>query len=469
MSRSAKYGSGDFGFSRVSDDDKAEEEEAEQDERSHLLADLAKKKESAAPPKPVDDNGALAAGSMCTCCCCCMIVLLIVGGLLVRYDDLRGQDPATVAGAVLLALGLGAFLCVCMTCFMACFLSSVSNLNSSSGGAPDEIKLELKRLNDKYEKEESKLESLRLDVTAGVKAVKEAKKKESKRKKERLKQRKEEIERQVKLDLESGLSVPQVQKKSRPCAFRIDFEGDLQVSSIDTLREQISCIIKIGAPKYDKVVVLVTSPGGSVTMYGLAAAQLIRLKKAGFKLTVCVDSIAASGGYLMSSVADEICCAPMALIGSIGVISIVPNVHDLLEKHNVHTHVFTAGKYKNTVNVVGEISEEGKKKFKQEMEEIHTVFKDLIALHRPALQAHIEELATGEAFLGVQAKQKGLVDHILTSDEYLEQLCPDYDIILVKQKPKKSFFPEVFENMYNPESLSFKNVFQQFLGQPALL
>ena len=463
---SGKYGSGDFGFKRMEDD--KEEDEAEQDERSYLLSDLAKKKDST-PPKPVDDNGALAAGGLCTCCCCCMIVFFIVGGFLYRFEEIRSQEPVVVVGAVFLALGGAAFLCVCMSCFLACFLNSVSSFSPSGGSSSDEIKLELKRLNDKYEKECSRLETLRLDLVSSVKAVKEAKKKESKEKKEKIKKRKEEIENQVTMDLESGMTVRQVRKKTRPCAFRVDFEGDMQVSSIETLREQISCIIKIGSPKFDQVVILVSSPGGSVTMYGLAAAQLIRIKKAGFKLVICVDSIAASGGYLMSSVADEIYSAPFALIGSIGVISIVPNVHDLLEKHDVHTHVFTAGKYKSTVNVVGEVTPEGKKKFKEELEEIHTVFKDHISLHRPALKDQIEELATGEAFLGVEAKQKGLVDHILTSDEYFERICEDFDIIAVKQKPKKGFIPELLEQMYNPENLTFKKVFQQYLGQPALL
>mmetsp|Transcript_1479 Transcript_1479/g.2264 ORF Transcript_1479/g.2264 Transcript_1479/m.2264 type:complete len:395 (+) Transcript_1479:189-1373(+) len=366
-----------------------------------------------------------------------MAVLLIVGTLLYTYDSYKNEPGYVKAGVALIAVGMICFCCGCLACCSAPFASKVQSKKKSSG----EIEWDIKRLNNLYENEENTLDYLRMDASSGVAALTAAKKKEKKRKLDMKKKHKKDLENMVKGDISAGLTIAHIKRKHRPCAFKIVFDGDIQVSTIDMLREQISLAIKLGTPGLDQVVVCITSPGGAVTMYGLAASQLMRIKSAGLKLVVCVDSIAASGGYLMGVTADRIYAAPFALVGSIGVISIVPNVHELLEKHDIHTHVITAGKYKRTLDVLGEVTEEGKKKFKEELEEVHVAFKDHIVLNRPQLKGHIEEVSTGEAYLAVQAKQKGLVDEIKTSDEYFGSISSAYDIILLQEKEKKKIFP----------------------------
>jgi serine protease SohB len=169
--------------------------------------------------------------------------------------------------------------------------------------------------------------------------------------------------------------------------------------------------------KDDEVVVRLESPGGAVPHYGLAAAQLMRLRDKAIKVTVCIDRIAASGGYMIACVADKIVAAPFAIIGSIGVVAEVPNFHRLLKKHDVDFQEMTAGEFKRTVSVFGEITEKGLKKFKEELEDTHLLFKEFVKANRPKLD--IEQVATGEHWLARRGLELGLVDQLGTSDEYL--------------------------------------------------
>jgi serine protease SohB len=183
----------------------------------------------------------------------------------------------------------------------------------------------------------------------------------------------------------------------------------------------------------------------------------VRIRKAGIHLVVCVDSVAASGGYMMSSVANVICAAPFAIVGSIGVVTQIPNFQRFLEDKKVDAYLMTAGKHKRTIDLIGEVTEEGKTKLKEELDDIHVAFKDHIAFARPKLKDNIEEIATGEHWLAVQAKELGLVDVIKTSDEYLESLSEDYEIIeILEKKPKPSIWRD-----WHEASLSLKSVAQR--------
>jgi len=113
----------------------------------------------------------------------------------------------------------------------------------------------------------------------------------------------------------------------------IDFNGDVSASQVENLREEVSSILLL-APTNDnnlEVVVKLSSPGGTVTGYGLAAAQLTRFRAKGIPLTICVEQVAASGGYMMACVADKIVASPLAVLGSIGVISDQPNFYQRLK------------------------------------------------------------------------------------------------------------------------------------------
>lgn len=236
-------------------------------------------------------------------------------------------------------------------------------------------------------------------------------------------------------------------KKEQPRdqrVFLVHFNGDIRASAVANLREEITAILSV-AKTGDEVVVCLESGGGLVTSYGLAASQLERVKSRGVKLTVCVDKIAASGGYMMACVADRICAAPFAVLGSIGVVAQIPNLNKVLKKHDVDFREITAGEFKRTVTVFGEITEPGLQKFTQQIEETHVLFKDYVARHRPALD--VARVATGEHWYGTQALGLGLCDEIVTSDDYLMAKADAADVFQVKHHGRRRISERFSESM----------------------
>ena len=219
------------------------------------------------------------------------------------------------------------------------------------------------------------------------------------------------------------------EEEQRGRLFVLQFVGDLQASKVDHLRTEITAVLT-AAEASDEVLIRLESPGGAVHGYGLAASQLDRIRQHGIPLVVAVDKVAASGGYLMAAVADRILAAPFAVIGSIGVLAQIPNVHRLLKKHDVDVELLTAGKYKRTLTVLGENTDEGRAKFLEELEDIHALFQEYVSTRRPKL--NIEDVATGEVWYGERALAKELIDELSTSDEYLANACESRDVFEVR-------------------------------------
>jgi serine protease SohB len=239
-------------------------------------------------------------------------------------------------------------------------------------------------------------------------------------------------------------SAKELMKGENPNLFVLDFKGDIKASACDHLREEISSLLMVAQP-YDKVVVRLESPGGMVHGYGLATSQLQRIKDKGIELIVCVDKVAASGGYMMACVADKIISAPYAIIGSIGVIASVPNVHKLLRKNDIDYLEITAGEYKRTITPLGEITEPGMKKFREQIEQVHELFKQHVGQQRPNI--NMDQVATGEYWYGLQAKDLGLVDEIGTSDDYILTNLDNYRILSLTYEGEKSFKQKLAENL----------------------
>ena len=222
--------------------------------------------------------------------------------------------------------------------------------------------------------------------------------------------------------------------------YALNFHGDIRASAVAALREEITAILTV-ASKNDEVFLRLESGGGVVHGYGLAASQLMRLREKNIPLTVSVDKVAASGGYMMACVANQIIAAPFAIIGSIGVIAQVPNFNKVLKKHDVEFEQFTAGEFKRTVTMFGENTEEAKAKFREEIEDIHVLFKDFIVQHRPNVD--IVKVSTGESWPGTRALERNLVDELKTSDDYLLENSQYADIFEIKYVSKKSVFEKL--------------------------
>jgi serine protease SohB len=222
--------------------------------------------------------------------------------------------------------------------------------------------------------------------------------------------------------------------KKRSKVYVLNFDGNISASAVGHLREEITAVLTQATPN-DEVLLKLESAGGMVHSYGLASSQLDRLRKKNVPLTVCVDKVAASGGYMMACVADKILAAPFAIIGSIGVVAQMPNFNKVLKKHDVEFELLTAGEHKRTLTMFGENTEKGREKFIEELEETHQLFKEYVSTRRP--QIDINKIATGEIWYGSRAKDIKLIDDIQTSDEYLVSRIEDADVFEVAYVFKK--------------------------------
>ncbi|MGX2974525.1 protease SohB [Ursidibacter arcticus] len=315
-------------------------------------------------------------------------------------------------------LNYGIFLLELLTVFG--IVAVVMMIILESRKQPEAGTITITNLTEKYQDQEKTLSSLFLSEAEQKhleKQEKKAQKEKAKLEKKRLKAGEETTE----------------ETKSR--LFVLDFNGDVHASAVSSLRKEIDALIALVNPEKDAVLLKLESPGGVVHGYGLAASQLQRLKARHIPLTIAVDKVAASGGYMMACVADKIISAPFAVIGSVGVVAQVPNIHRLLKKNEIDVDVMTAGEYKRTVTFIGENTEKGKQKFQQELEETHQLFKQFVQENRP--QVDIEQIATGEHWFGTQAIKLNLVDEIATSDDIVLNAIKEKDVIEVKYRQKK--------------------------------
>lgn len=312
----------------------------------------------------------------------------------------------------------GLFLAKSVTLLLAILIVIVMVVAASSRGKRDhDGELEVSLLNDKYDELEDSLKAVVFDEEQLKQQHKDAKKKA----------------KQEKKDKKNNAAADQPAEKKR--LFVLKFDGDVKASAVAGLREEITAILTLATPE-DEVVLCLESPGGMVHTYGLASSQLTRITKQDIPLTISVDAVAASGGYMMACIGTKILAAPFAIIGSIGVVAQLPNFHRLLKKNDIDFEMFTAGEYKRTVTMFGENTDKGKSKFVEELEDTHELFKSFVAEHRP--QVNIPEVATGEIWYGQRALENNLIDDIQTSDEYLMSRRKDANIYLVKFAARKT-------------------------------
>lgn len=279
-------------------------------------------------------------------------------------------------------------------------------------------KLEITHLNEKYKNIHHKLKHAILSKEALKKFLKSEKQKEEKGSKKKTKAAED--------------------KKKK--LFVLKFEGDIKASDTFPLTEAINAVLGTATQK-DEIVVRLDSQGGLVHAYGLAASQLQRIRDAGIPLTVAIDKVAASGGYLMACVADKILAAPFAILGSIGVLAQLPNFHRLMKKNDIDYEQITAGQFKRTLTMFGKNTEEARRKFQEEIDEVHTLFKDFIRKNRP--QVDIEKVATGEHWLAEKAIELKLVDQLITAEAYLLSQLDHADIYEIHYTMKKSLSEKV--------------------------
>ena len=308
----------------------------------------------------------------------------------------------------------GLFLLKVMTIVVAIVI--VMAAGAAAGRKANQDHLEVESLNQKYRKMAAALRDAVM------------------KKDERKKQAKEEKKQQKAED----------KRASRPRSFVIDFKGDLKASAVSSLREEVSAVLDVATPE-DEIVIRLENHGGIVHEHGLAASQLARIRDRDIPLIICVDKVAASGGYLMACVATKIYAAPFAILGSIGVLAQIPNFNRLLDTHGVDFEQVSAGKYKRTVTMFGKNTDADRAKLKEELEDVHTLFKAAVGQYRPDLD--LETVATGEHWYGTRALELGLADELLTSDELLLQRANERDLYRVSFKVKQPLQKRIMSNI----------------------
>ncbi|WP_309043431.1 protease SohB [Marinobacter sediminicola] len=296
----------------------------------------------------------------------------------------------------------------------------IAATHKDKDGEDDDGELQIRKLNDKYRKLRESIQA-RLMTEQEQKAWGKATKKKEKAEKKAEKAKKTDSD----------------EPEAKPARlFVLDFDGDIKASDTDPLRRAISAVLSVAEPGKDEVVIRLESGGGLVHSYGLAAAQLDRIRSKGIHLTACVDKVAASGGYMMACVADRIIASPFAILGSIGVVAQLPNFHRLLKKNDVDFEILTAGEHKRTMTIFGENTDKGRQKFLSDLEDTHDLFKDYVSERRPELD--IAAVATGDIWFGKRALDVKLIDEIKTSDEYLIEACERADVVSVSFERKKT-------------------------------
>lgn len=247
--------------------------------------------------------------------------------------------------------------------------------------------------------------------------------------KKELKKAKKQTKSEAKIEKKKS---PSISKKR---IFVLNFLGNIKASAVRHLRKEITAILSVASNK-DEVLICLENAGGLVHEHGFAASQLLRIKQRGIPLTVAVDKVAASGGYMMACVADKIIAAPFAIVGSIGVIAQLPNFNRLMDKHGVDFELMKAGELKRTVTMFGKNTDEDRKNFNEQLEDTHDLFKEFVKDNRPKLE--IENVATGEHWLATRGIKLNLVDELITSDDYLLHACKNAEIYEVSYSMPKT-------------------------------
>ena len=329
----------------------------------------------------------------------------------------------------------GLFFAKIATFLIAIVLLISVIVNAGQRGGEGEGRLEVKKLNDRYKQMEEIMQHAVLDEHVIKQRDKEEKQSQKKKDKAAKKEAKKEAKKLAKKSTDSDTD-DTVTEPVKGNVYVLDFDGDMKASEVENFREEITTVLTLAKPE-DEVIVRLESPGGMVHSYGLASSQLARIRSANIPLTICVDKVAASGGYMMACIADKILAAPFAVIGSIGVVASLPNFNKVLKKLDVDYDVLTAGEYKRTLTMLGENTEAGRQKFIDDLEETHELFKGFVGEFRPKLD--IPLVATGETWYGKVALEKLLVDGISTSDEYISQRVKETSVFEVKYVQKKSW------------------------------
>jgi protease-4 len=191
----------------------------------------------------------------------------------------------------------------------------------------------------------------------------------------------------------------------------VDGQGGVGEVGGDRIARQLR---QLRQDKNVKAVVLrVNSPGGSATASEIIQREMILLSREAKKpVVVSMGSLAASGGYWISTYSDRIFAEPTTITGSIGVFGILPNVQTLANNNGVTWDVVKTGRYADTMTISRPKTEQELAIIQGIVDRIYDQFVTKVAESRKLPKAKVTEIAQGRVWSGVQAKKLGLVDEL---------------------------------------------------------
>lgn len=245
----------------------------------------------------------------------------------------------------------------------------------------------------------------------------------------------------------SGLKLSKEEKRQlkvepNQVACVYDFIGDVDAKAAAELGQVVNLVISEPL-KFNHFIIKVTSGGGTVNGYGLAAAELARLKSANIKVTALVDRVAASGGYMLACVSDLLVAAPSAYVGSIGVVAQLPNFNQFLEDKGVKVFELTAGDKKRSLTMLGKPDQDKENHMLDKLETMHDLFISHVTNSRPKMLELDSDMSatvfSGDYWTAKETVDNGynLVDELKTSEEFLFSLFSSHNLIEIKLKEKK--------------------------------
>lgn len=188
------------------------------------------------------------------------------------------------------------------------------------------------------------------------------------------------------------------------------FEDSKKINEIIT-PEKIQKELAIAEKSDDikGVVIRVNSPGGSALASDIIYNSIKNLTK---PVYISMGGVAASGGYYISAAGDKIYADKETLTGSIGVITMIPNVSEFLKKAEINYSVISKGKYSDMGSLVRDLTEDEKDKIRASSLKVYEEFVDRVAEGRNMTREEVLKSAEGRVWLGEEAKKIGLVDEI---------------------------------------------------------
>lgn len=211
-------------------------------------------------------------------------------------------------------------------------------------------------------------------------------------------------------------------------------------------------------PRVEAIVLRIDSPGGSVVGSDEIYQALLAIDK---PLVVSMGEVAASGGYYIACAADRVLANPGTLTGSIGVISMVPNIEELMEKIGVEVLVIKSGALKDEGSVFREMTEEEREVWQRIIDEAYDQFVGIVADGRDLPPQAVRELADGRVYTGHQALELGLVDELGNLSEAIELAAKMGGIVeeprIIEYPATPSLMETIFGSLWAPTTLPSLN------------